>query len=70
MKIEVITFTTPKVQVEEETDEIEDDLYEEVEINDEDMGRELEEPTLSKMDVDKEDPNENDKKGKQGKEAR
>lgn len=53
MKIEVITFTTPKVQVEEETDEIEDDLYEEVEINDEDMGRELEEPKMVKMELDK-----------------
>ena len=53
MTFEVIAFTTPKVQEEEEIDEIEDDLYEEVEIVDEDMGGELEEPTMGKMEVDK-----------------
>ncbi|XP_052621661.1 uncharacterized protein LOC128127257 [Lactuca sativa] len=37
---DMIVFTTPKGQLEEASDEVEDDLYEEVEIIDEDMGEE------------------------------
>lgn len=52
MTFEVIAFTTPKVLVEDASDEVKDDLYEEVEIIDEDMGGELEESTMVNMELD------------------
>mgnify|MGYP001602639642 CR=1 FL=1 len=67
----MVAFTTLKIIEEKEVDEVEKDLYEEVEIIDEKMGGELKEPTLVKMELDKKDPKEEDKKAnkekKQGK---
>ena len=52
MIFEVSTFTKPKAQVKVVSYKVGDDLYEEVQIIDKDMGGELEETTIVKMEID------------------
>ena len=67
MTFEVIAFTAPKVQVEDVIDEVEEDLYEEIEVIDEYMGGGLEDPTLVKIELDKEGPEEGEKQSAKAK---